>query len=229
MLPKEEEQSFLPYADDPGEENLSQRSHRPTSRANMWMHALISMVATSLFWIFVILLITPANPHRRGAPPSTGTSKLNSVGRHNITSSAKLITCGGSVAEARQRGCKYDILLNNWVPAPCYDDEFLAEYKDDGSWGAYADKNMTQRLTVEQMSQRDFYYTSIRDHVNHCAIMWRKQFWALYEERPAFDTVIANPGHTEHCSQYLMDVMEAKWTEPTRTEMGFAGCWVRNK
>src|SRR3569833_3227649 len=229
MLPKEEEQSFLPYADDPGEENLSQRSHRPTSRANMWMHALISMVATSLFWIFVILLITPANPHRRGAPPSTGTSKLNSVGRHNITSSAILITCGGSVAEARQRGCKYDILLNNWVPAPCYDDEFLAEYKDDGSWGAYADKNMTQRLTVEQMSQRDFYYTSIRDHVNHCAIMWRKQFWALYEVRPAFDTVIANPGHTEHCSRCLGGVGGAGGAGPAGAGGGGAGGGGRNK
>ena len=47
--------------------------------------------------------------------------------RHNITSGMKLLTCGESRtnAEARSKGCKYDVLLNGWVPEPCYDEEFV--------------------------------------------------------------------------------------------------------
>ena len=147
---------------------------------------------------------------------------------HNVTSNAKLLSCGKSTQEAKALGCKYDVLLNAWVPAPCMDEEFIQEYKDDGTWSSYADWNMTQKLTtVDEISERKFYYTSVKDHVNHCAVMWKKQFWALFEERPAFDTIIASPGHTDHCAQYLVDVMESDWNEPTKVEMGFAGCWIR--
>ena len=117
--------------------------------------------------------------------------------------------------------------MNNWIPAQCFDQEWLDEYLEDNSWGAFADKSMTRRLSVEEMSETDSYYTTVRDHVNHCATMWKKQFWTIYEERPALDDVIASPGHTEHCAQYLMDVMDSDWDEPTRVEMGFAGCWIR--
>jgi len=57
--------------------------------------------------------------------------------------------------------------------------------------------------------------------------MWKKQFWSLYEERLTFDAVVANPGHTEHCAQYLIDATSSDWGEPTRVEVGFAGCWVK--
>ena len=176
-------------------------------------------VVTSLFWLLALLLAIPA--------PSSHRVASGEDARHNVTSDAILATCGNSTEEARARGCKYDVLLNNWVPAPCLDQEWLDEYLEDNSWGAFADKNMTQRLSVEEMANSGSYYTSVRDHVNHCSTMWKKQFWALYEERPAFDTVISSPGHTEHCAQYLMDVMDSDWDEPTRVEVGFAGCWTR--
>jgi hypothetical protein len=149
--------------------------------------------------------------------------------RHNVTSNARLLTCGSTAQEAREKGCQYDILLNNWVPAPCYEDEFILEYTDDESWGAYssASMNASTKLTPLEMSEAEFYWTSVRDHINHCAMMWKKQFWVLYEEKRAVDTIVANPGHTDHCAQYLMDVVESETTEATKVDRGFAGCWVR--
>ena len=149
--------------------------------------------------------------------------------RHNVTTNAKLLTCGSSPAGARARGCKYDMFLNNWIPEQCYDEEWIVEYQDDGSWSAHADENLTQPLTVEEMEDRDFYYTSLRDHINHCAKMWNKQFWALYTERAALDTIIVDPGHTEHCAQFLMDASEVNATQATKTYVGFAGCWIRDR
>lgn len=77
------------------------------------------------------------------------------------------------------------------------------------------------------MGARDHYYTSIRDHVNHCAMLWRKQFWTLFEDRSAFDGVIVNGYHTEHCAQFLSDLMTMNRTTPTLVRVGYTGCWVR--
>ena len=109
------------------------------------------------------------------------------------------------------------------------DEEFVQEYQDDGSWAAYADENMTQRITsIDEMSELDHYWTSPRDHINHCAVMWKKQFYTLFEDRPVFDEVITDPYHTEHCAEYLMYVTEDDYKGPTRVEVGFAGCWIRD-
>lgn len=94
---------------------------------------------------------------------------------------------------------------------------------------AYASSvNLTQRLLQDDMGERDHYYTSIRDHVNHCAWLWRKQFWTLFEDRKVFDGVIVNTYHTEHCAQFLSELMTMDRTEPTLVRVGYSGCWIKN-
>lgn len=234
-----------PFRDDEDleKEEARQFRHVKPTRAN-YLPLLVVCFATSLFWGGLYYLFHPttssSSPSHEAMPVSSPvvqdgntaahshTEKPTTISRYNITTKAHLLTCGNSVASAKANNCKYDILLNNWVPAPCFDQEFIDEYTDDDSWGGFSDEAMTQRLTPNEMAEREWYWTSLRDHVNHCAMMWRKQFWVLYEERAAFDTVIASPGHTDHCAQFLVDVGERNWTHPTRTEMGFAGCWVRD-
>lgn len=89
--------------------------------------------------------------------------------------------------------------------------------------------NLTQRLSPEDMGERDHYYTSIRDHVNHCAWLWRKQFWTLFEDRKVFDGVIVNTYHTEHCAEFLSELMTMNRTEPTLVRVGFSGCWIKDE
>ncbi|KAK8100771.1 hypothetical protein PG999_011145 [Apiospora kogelbergensis] len=179
------------------------------------------IIMTSLFWVLVV--------------PGLPASDDQQQHRVNITTGAKYLTCGNSTKEAKSRSCRFDVLLNNWVPAPCYDVDFIAEYEEDGSSSAYRDAALTQRIELggEALGALEFYYTSRRDHVNHCAVMWRKQFANLFERRAAFDSVIADPFHTEHCSQYLLDApgmaMKGGEVESTKTFVGFAGCWVRDE
>ncbi|KAK8037976.1 hypothetical protein PG994_014743 [Apiospora phragmitis] len=175
------------------------------------------------------------------APSPTSVNSTSALATHdqqqhrvNITTGATYLTCGNSTQEARSHGCRYDVLLNNWVPAPCYDADFVAEYEEDGSSAAYHDAALTQRVEPagEALGELEYYYTSRRDHVNHCAMMWRKQFVALFETRAAVDSVVAEPFHTEHCSQYLLDAPERAVegeVAPTKTFVGFAGCWVRDE
>lgn len=87
--------------------------------------------------------------------------------------------------------------------------------------------NLTEPLRPDAMGERDHYYTSIRDHINHCAMLWRKQFWTLFEGRRVFDAVIANSYHTEHCASFLSELFGSNRTEPTLVRVGFSGCWIR--
>ncbi|KAF6843368.1 hypothetical protein CMUS01_02198 [Colletotrichum musicola] len=228
MSPTPEYQPFLKYSDDPATEETSPPQHHARRRTTVLSHVLV-FVATSLVWVLVFFLVVPSTPaaSTQGAAAADWSGGKVAGERHNITTGRRFIECGNTTTEARARGCKYDILLNHWVPSVCFDKDSVAEYREDDSWGAFADMNMTQRLSVDEMSERDFYWTSIRDHINHCAIMWRRQFYALYDERDAVDSIITSPGHTEHCSQYLMDAVDSKWKEPTKTMRGFAGCWIR--
>ncbi|TID22238.1 hypothetical protein E2P81_ATG11344 [Venturia nashicola] len=224
--PKEtENQPFLDkYSDDPTE-NEPQLPHpyqqALSRRTKILSHTLVFLLTSSL-WLIIILLLSPKALFPSHKPSAPGDPN------HNITSNARLLTCGTTPAQALAAGCKYDILLNAFVPNPCYDDEFILEYTDDSSWGAYSDANLTILLSVQQMSESEYYYTSVRDHKNHCGILWKKQFFALFEEGRAIDTIVASAGHTDHCAQYLMDVEESKVDEATRVERGFAGCWIRD-
>lgn len=224
-------QPFLEYMDDPEKEEARRYVRVQTRKGNILPYLFVAII-TSLLWSVVILFFVdiPRAGNTTSTTVEEQTPGSRPTGRYNITTNAHRLSCGNSVAEAKALNCKYDLLLNNWVPEPCFDKEWLDEYKEDDSWGGYADEEMTRKMSVEEMSEADHYWTSLRDHVNHCAMMWRKQFWALYEERKAFDTVIASPGHTDHCSQFLIDVTDnsRNWTHPTKTSMGFAGCWVRD-
>ncbi|KAH8685834.1 hypothetical protein BGZ60DRAFT_396214 [Tricladium varicosporioides] len=223
-----EHEPFLQYTDDPTTEDAKhdrQYLGMEDRRDRIVSHGVVFII-TSLLWL--IVLIATNSP----SIDSTDERWSDGVGhRQNITSNAKLLTCGASRTpqEARAMGCKYDVLMNAFVPAPCYDEEFIEEYKDDASWAAFSDANMTQRLTtIEEIQDSGTYYTSFRDHVNHCAVMWKKQFWVLYEERRAVDTMSASPGHTDHCAQYLIDASESDGSEPTKVDVGYEGCWIKD-
>ncbi|KAM0285791.1 hypothetical protein ACHAQH_001253 [Verticillium albo-atrum] len=225
MFSKNESRPFL--SDDPSADEANVRFHQPNQgRARIISHSIVCFV-TSLFWVLIILLTLPDSDAHYTSIDDAAPKEQGHVHRHNITSNARLVTCGNSTQEAKEAGCQYDILLNNWVPEQCLDQEFIDEYRDDQSWAAFSDKEMTKQISVDDMAEVDFYYTSRRDHVNHCAMMWKKQFYVLFDEAKAFDTIVASPGHTDHCAQFLMDAPEDDWKGPTRTEMGFAGCWIR--
>lgn len=218
-----EQQPFLQYSDDSSSvdehEPGRQGRHVKSSWAMFLSHFLVFLLTSSL-WILISLAIAPSSTH--------STTVSTAEEHQNITSNAWALDCGDSVAQAKALGCKYDVLLNHWVPAPCVDDEFVKEYQDDHSWAAYFDEAMTKQImTIDEMSEQDIYYTSVRDHVNHCAMVWKKQFWILFEERPAFDSVIVTPYHTDHCAQYLSDVSGRDLNSSTRVEVGFAGCWIK--
>lgn len=129
---------------------------------------LLVFLVASILWVAAIFFLLPWPPAQASSSSSSSSSSaaatspshgpmvvggerggggaLNEHGImkdtsrfHNVTSGAKLVGCGNSTAEALAGGCKYDTLLNAWVPGRCFDREWIEEYEDDGSWAAFAE------------------------------------------------------------------------------------------
>lgn len=89
--------------------------------------------------------------------------------------------CGNTLDEARSKRCTYDSMGAAWLPDYCRDDDLTATFarsgtEPDGSWPYYADKNGTQRVSVEEiaaMGKGSFYATRYW-HVAHCLFYWEK-------------------------------------------------------
>lgn len=195
-------------------------------------HFLVSLL-TSLFWGALLHSLLRQNRHigDETVPSNSNTTAENALPSTLITG-AQYSLCGNSTAEARGMGCEYDILSNHWLPAPCMDNVAVQEYQADGSWVGYADEKMTERLpTIDAMSEVQFYYSNMRDHIVHCAMLWRKQYRAFFEERRGLDSIIVDQEHTDHCSDFLVRMTEfgPDFSRiPIKVEVGFAGCYVRD-
>ena len=189
-----------------------------------WIAALVFFI-TSLLWGLILLYASRQIPHFTHYRGDYGAhSKIYGIS----ISEYKFLKCGTSVDEAKALGCEYDILTNHWVPKQCIDRDAVKEYQSDESWYGYARENRTELLSLDTMGELPVYYTSERDHIVHCAMLWRRQYKAFSEGRKNIDSVTADPEHTYHCSQYLMDMTDRGVDfrgVPLEVHVGFAGCF----
>jgi hypothetical protein len=54
-------------------------------------------------------------------------------------------SCGSTAAEAKARGCVFDVMSFSWLPRDCYDEELVAEFLQatDAPWQWFSDSNLT--------------------------------------------------------------------------------------
>ena len=191
---------------------------------------LLNCFITSLLWGALLHSILTHQRSAQSALTDYAGADVGDAQRSTVTAGANYLVCGNSTEQAKALGCKYDILSNHWVPAPCMDEDAVREYQSDGSWFGYADGNRRQKLSIDAMSEVPFYFTNMRDHIVHCAMLWRKQYRALSEERAWLDSLIVDGEHTVHCSDFLIRMTEhgPDFSKiPIKVEVGFAGCYVR--
>lgn len=73
------------------------------------------------------------------------------------------------------------------------------------------------------------YYTNMRDHIVHCAVLWKRQFTAWKESWKYLDGVLVDEHHTMHCADFLVQMTD-KGTDfrkvPISVVVGHEGCHV---
>ena len=231
--------STSPYAieskDDEAEESLlpSERQHSfsrhtQASRTRTIVSHAVTFLIAVLLSTTVLILYRPIS-YKPASEPTT-----------------KHLHCGNSTREAREQGCVYDVLTNMWVPEPCWDKEGTEEYMRTAPWQGYDTQDATRRLTLEEMSERvghdrlaaDLtsppYWTPLREHVIHCALMWQRQHRGYMSGKwKRLDFHSLSYQHTVHCSRSLVHMAGAgdKMPDPLdkvaiRTWVGFSECDV---
>lgn len=185
-----------------------------------------NFLATSCIWITVLILLGQHNAEHLAIQTNDPSAHRTSF----LTPQTQYLTCGKSVQEAKSRGCQYDILTNHWMPNQCSDDFGVKEYQSDGTWLPFGDGNRTKELTVDELGDLPFYYTSMRDHVVHCAMLWKRQFRALSEGWKYVDSITVSAKHTGHCADFLMEKADVPVYRQTSIKVfvGSSGCHVRD-
>lgn len=223
MAADHEIKPFLRHSDETVDLDLIRPYKRRRLGGSFLSYAFV-VLSTSLIWLLILFAMTS----KLDATRNEGTSHANSAS-FNITSTRRQHTCGNSTEEALSMGCKYDASLGGWLPVACFDQAWVDDYLADGSNIAYADRNLTRRMTHEEVLERGFYWSSFRDHLNHCVAGWRRQSQAFFEDRPALDSTVINVAHATHCAQLLMDTaMGTQYRGPTENIIGYFECWVRD-
>lgn len=192
---------------------------------------LVSHAAT--FLVAVLFSTAVLSMYRR---PSTSRSTSEPVTMH--------LNCGNSTTEARARGCVFDVLTNMWVPEPCWDRKGTEEFMRIAPWQGYDMQDAERLLTLEEMSERigsdpvtpdpmsPPYWTPLREHVIHCALMWQRQHRGFMSGKSKMlDFHSLSYQHTIHCSNSLIHMAGAGSEIPDpldtigiRTWVGFSEC-----
>ncbi|KAI8936764.1 hypothetical protein NX059_006011 [Plenodomus lindquistii] len=186
-------------------------SRLPSLKRRIALHTLIFLLAVATTTLLGYLT-RPFPPH----PPRT-----------------KILHCGTNSTEARAQNCTYDVLSNIWVPNPCIDHKNLADFKRLAKWQAYETRDALRLLSEDEMGDvvaPKTYFTEIREHMVHCALMWRRLHRGYVEDQRFLDHHVRAYEHTEHCSGLMMDFLERPRSimdkTVSQTSPGFSSCEV---
>ena len=214
-----EEYKVSPQESQPFLGEINQPPQNPHSLYRILSFHVLTIIITSTIWMLVIRSI------------SLGSGSTKPTHHHPQT---KILHCGNSTAEARALGCEYDVLPNLWIPAPCLDPSTTNSFTAQAPYfHGYSTPEGGKLLTVDEMSERtddQAYYTSGREHLIHCAMMWQRLHKGYLTGRKILDKNTKDWEHTMHCSQMMIMFGEMEPWElnalSTRTTAGFSSCEI---
>jgi len=113
----------------------------------------------------------------------------------------KILDCGHTPAEARAKGCVYDVMMQDWVPEPCYDGVLTERYLAEGNWTWYGDGEGKTTISDEEMRKGEHgaAWMATSYHKAHCVFSWLKIIRALRNNRGISQELLSYD-HVLHCS-----------------------------
>ncbi|KAL5400233.1 hypothetical protein PMIN06_012998 [Paraphaeosphaeria minitans] len=120
--------------------------------------------------------------------------------------------CGTTAAEARARGCVFEITGFTWLPKECQDTETEVEflnYLAENDLNIYRDTNYTDIVPIEEvrLGNGPGFFVRQQYHVTHCQFLLRKLHRAQTSGR-MIDGQIMPTHHTLHCGEQTLKVIQ---------------------
>ncbi|EXJ67734.1 uncharacterized protein A1O5_09080 [Cladophialophora psammophila CBS 110553] len=118
----------------------------------------------------------------------------------STSSKDEIQNCGYTPQEARDRGCIFDVMMQLWTPAACFDEILSNRFLDVGNWTWYADPSASYAYTLEEMrkGEHDAVYVAQDYHITHCIYAWEKLVRSMRNQEPLITELISYD-HVIHC------------------------------
>ncbi|KAK2028387.1 hypothetical protein LX32DRAFT_720487 [Colletotrichum zoysiae] len=182
--------------------------HRSWTRQTPYIILGILLAATCILFGYVVHLNT------------CGSSCCSSLSFPMIheppVSNTMELHCGNTSTEARELGCVFDLLTNNWMPKYCADpvtdDEYRTWVLDPrrslGPWAFFHDDKAQNQVASEEALSNlvgSHIYTTTENHLAHCIFLARRMHRLVTGEIAA---VAHNSlAHTMHCTSAVLKAM----------------------
>lgn len=137
----------------------------------------------------------------------------------------EILECGGNPGEAREKGCVYDVMMQDWVPEPCYDSVLTEKYLAEGNWTWYGDGDGNTTIPDEVMRKGEHgaAWMSTSYHKAHCVFSWIKIIRALRNNRGISQELLSYD-HVLHCSMGALKAREGDEGLGVRAPTNYAKC-----
>lgn len=138
--------------------------------------------------------------------PTTSVDSVDDKDKDPDSLEGVILDCAHSPEEARAKGCIYDVMMQDWVPEPCYDDALTQRYLAEGNWTWYADGDGKRIISDEEMAKGEHgeAWMSSSYHQAHCIFSWDKTVRAMRNNRPISQELLSYD-HVLHCSHQTLN------------------------
>lgn len=134
--------------------------------------------------------------------------------------------CGFTPDEARAKGCVFDVMMQLWTPAACFDEILSNRFLEVGNWTWYADPSASHVFTLEEMrkGEHDAVYVAQDYHITHCIYAWEMLVRAMRNQSPLITELISYD-HVIHCRHKTLQRADGGTTiRGVRAPTGWTRC-----
>jgi hypothetical protein len=203
------ENQRLLLSQDEEKDGIEQQAWQPLPRLQSLRTQLPRLLLiTGCLLAFLLLIATLAN-----------------AGIHKISHSHRVLDCGQSPAEAKAKGCIFDIMNYAWTPPACYEPDLAEEALLRGPWPWYLDRNATLPLPQDPAVLGDMalVWTTYDYHASHCLYAAKLVHRAALKGGFLLQEV-EEWEHTDHCHGIVAHPVGEPWEINTRISPNWDRC-----
>lgn len=170
---------------------------------------------------------TTSTPAAQVETPPAEVAKVEEPKVSNSPTSdlGQILHCGGNYTEARELGCVYDVMMQLWMPKPCYDEVLSERFLAKGNWTWWSDpeNGVTMPDDVMRKGEHSVAFMLMDYHKMHCIFAMEKLVRALRNQWMIIPELVSYD-HIVHCKMKTLARPDGDNVKGVRAPTGFTSC-----
>jgi hypothetical protein len=235
-------------SDNEGDIDLDQTNEKSSGKSRWSWGQQSFIIRTLVIAVYTILIAgicsaiveyrhsddaTPAPAAQTSAPPVAQVEKPEQAkveaemptANTPETGLAEIQHCGSNYKEARELGCVYDVMMQLWMPAACYDGVLSERFLHEGNWTWWTDPENGVTMPDEEMrkGEHTVAFMLMNYHKMHCIFAMEKLVRALRNQWMIIPELVSYD-HIMHCKHKTLARPDGDTAKGVRAPTGFTSC-----